>query len=122
MSRTYSGCQSAQNLSGRGREFHSVAKISLWESQHDLINEMFCWVESCDFVFQCYETQYKKNKTGFSKCEVSFIFFLKKIEVDNFLKSFPQRMKNKMRLESFNIEIYNYYQKDRVVSKHPNTP
>ena len=99
-----------------------VGKISLWESQHELIETMFQWSETCSFHTQWYETQYEDNQEGCSKNEISFIFFLKKSEVKDFLRLFPHHLKTKIRFESFNIELYHYYQRKKQVYKHPDTP
>lgn len=107
------------HLSG---DIYAVAKISLFESQHDSVEEMFRWSENSALHCEWYETVYSAHEARLSGKEISFIFFLKENEVDPFKKTFPERLKAKLRWESFSHQIYDYYRGRGPVPKHPDTP
>jgi hypothetical protein len=101
-----------------------VAKITLWKSQRHLLAEIFNWSEKNMFLWEWFETVYQeKPNNGLSSKEISFIYFIKKTEIDRFSDMIPQSLHHFVHIEEFDPLIYDYYKPARkgqgVVKHHP---
>ena len=111
---------SGRRLADQG--IKSVAKVSLWKSQVISIKELFEYSENQSYKWNWSETQYSATEDNVSAVEVSFVYFLKTEEVEKFKSIFPLFLLHLLRFETFNPEIYDYYDGKIVISKHPQTP
>ena len=111
---------SGRRLADQG--IKSVAKVSLWKSQVISIKELFEYSENQSYKWNWSETQYSATEDNVSAVEVSFVYFLKTEEVEKFKSIFPLSLLHLLRFETFNPEIYDYYDGKIVISKHPQTP
>ena len=109
-----------QLLSNEGIE--KVAKISLWKSQVISIKELFEFSENQSYKWNWSETQYSATEDNVSAVEVSFVYFLKTEEEEKFKSIFPLSLLHLLRFETFNPEIYDYYDGKIMISKHPQAP
>tara|TARA_B100000315_G_scaffold260824_1_gene325908 strand:- start:12839 stop:13192 length:354 start_codon:yes stop_codon:yes gene_type:complete len=104
------------------RDTTLVAKLSLWSSQKEIILSIFQWAENSDFIWQWFETKYDNNDKKLSTEEISFIFYLNKIDEVRLKDNFPKELFPKVRFEPFNSDIFMYYYNDKKfpVKKHEN--
>ena len=100
-----------------------VAKISIWESQRDLLTRLFEWSEQNNLLWEWFETIYQndaQDKDTSSK-EISFIYYLNESDKCNFMRSIPELLRHFVRIEEFDPSIYDHYQSARKgvgIAKH----
>jgi len=111
---------SGRRLADQG--IKSVAKVSLWKSQVISIKELFEYSENQSYKWNWSETQYSATEDNVSAVEVSFVYFLKTEEVEKFKSIFPLSLLHLLRFETFNPEIYDYYDGKIMISKHSQAP
>ena len=104
------------------RDATLVAKLTLWNSQKEIILSIFRWAENSDFIWQWFETKYDNNNKNLSTEEISFIFYLNNIDEVVLKDSFPKELFPKVRFEPFKPDIFMYYynNKNFPVKKHAN--
>jgi|TARA_B100001079_G_scaffold255802_1_gene251710 hypothetical protein len=99
-----------------------VAKISLWNSQENSISKLFEYSENQRYKWNWSETHYSVSEENVSTVEISFIYFLNSKELKIFKSNFPISLLHMLRIETFNPDIYDYYEGKKYISKHDHTP
>jgi hypothetical protein len=103
-------------------EVEIVAKISLWNSQKKSIRKLFEYSENQSYKWNWSETHYSDSEDNVSAVEISFIYFLNVKELKIFKTNFPISLLHMLRIETFNPDIYDYYESKKMISKHDQTP
>ena len=98
-----------------------AAKVSLWESQAQLISRILEWAHQSPFLWELSETVYEAEEGVNENRETSVIFFLMENDKEPFVSGFPHDGREYLRFEPFDQELFDYYRKDGVY-KHPKTP
>lgn len=99
---------SGREIEASGRTV--IAKVSLWSSQADLVKLAFDWSENCERWWEWFETVYEEKKNSDSApTELTFAFYLQPRDVEHLMKELPISLVRFLRVEPFQVALFDYY-------------